>query len=107
VAFGIDRWARHEVQTAFDAVNQALESPHEPGKPTAADVHGLIGRDPDESAAPPAYTEAYRWRGAAQAFTLFVAYDRSGALREVSIDAKPPVRPEPDPSRQPEPDEPQ
>jgi hypothetical protein len=98
VAFGIDLWARHEVQTAFDTVDKALESQHEPGKLTAADVHKLIGREPDQPAEPPGNTEVYNWHGAAHGFTLFVAYDSNGVLKDVSIDAKPPVRRRPESS---------
>ncbi len=107
VAFGIDRWARHQAQTAFDTVDKALESQREPGKPTAADVHKLIGREPDQPAEPPWNTETYNWRGAAHSFTLFVAYDGNGVLKDVSIDAKPPVNRGPDASESPGSDDPE
>lgn len=92
LAFGFDRWTRHQMQIAFDAVDEALQTDHESGRLRAADVHRLIGREPDQPAEPPLnVVEVYHWRGAARQFSLFVVYTRDGELKDVAADAMPAI----------------
>lgn len=88
LAFGLDRWARHQMQAAFEAVDSAQQSDHESGRLRAADVHQLIGREPDEPAGPPWNVEVYRWRGARE-FSLLVQYNRDGDLKDVAAGSRP------------------
>jgi hypothetical protein len=91
VVFGVDQFARYQVHAACDAVDALLESRGHASKASAEQVHALLGREPDEAAEPPERIELYRWRGILHSFTLFVAYDRDGLLRQVSVDARPPA----------------
>lgn len=88
VAFMLDRWARYQMQLAFEAVDAAQQTDQETGRLHAADVHKLIGREPDEPATPPWNVEVYRWRGARQ-FSLLVQYTRDGELKDVAAGDRP------------------
>jgi hypothetical protein len=85
----VDQNARRTAREMFEILKQARDAETADKAMTAADVHKLIGREPDEVVARGGGREIYSWQGGIWKYTIIVDYrggDPSQPLADVSME---------------------
>ena len=92
VALIVDRQARSNANTAFQALNDKLGPEQKLNEISRDEVQKIIGRGPDADDDAQDTSESYSWRGAFRSQVLYVQYrpGNNALLKDVSLNEPPP-----------------